>query len=189
MTSVKLCALTGVAARLIHGSTLHSILKLPVQKDGKVLNLPLLSGDLLCQMRMHWKDVQFVIIVEISMVPYEMLCMIDQCLKQLNNSEDLFGGLNMLLFGDLLQLPPVRGSSIFHQPVRMQPATHLWREFSFCELLKNMCQQGDTAFIDLLNALRVGKVRRYHINLLMDKLEGNNIDDFSIEKATYPSNN
>lgn len=36
MQSVKVCALTGVAARLINGTTLHSALKLPVQKDGRI---------------------------------------------------------------------------------------------------------------------------------------------------------
>ncbi|KAF9405263.1 hypothetical protein HW555_013931 [Spodoptera exigua] len=34
--AVKICSLTGVAARLINGATIHSTLKLPVQKDGRI---------------------------------------------------------------------------------------------------------------------------------------------------------
>ncbi|KAF9409134.1 hypothetical protein HW555_011413 [Spodoptera exigua] len=34
--AVKVCSLTGVAARLINGATIHSTLKLPVQKDGRI---------------------------------------------------------------------------------------------------------------------------------------------------------
>jgi PIF1-like helicase len=144
--------LTGVAARLVNGRTLHSLLKLPVQKDGKLLNLPLLTGVYLRQMRLLWRSTKFIIIDEISMVPYEMLVMIDSRLKQLMDNNDLFGGLNVLLFGDLFQLPPVRGNAVYIQPTRMQPAIHLWQTMSFCELKYNMRQRGDTTFIDILNA-------------------------------------
>ncbi|GBP34216.1 hypothetical protein EVAR_30769_1 [Eumeta japonica] len=54
----------------------------------------------------------------------------------------MFGGLNVLLFADLMQLPPVRGNQIFDHPARMVPATHLWRLFSFIELKDNMKQKG-----------------------------------------------
>ncbi|GIY09417.1 ATP-dependent DNA helicase [Caerostris extrusa] len=62
-----------------------------------------------------------------------------------------FGGINVLLFGDLMQLPPVRGHQVFQQPKHMKPATHLWRQFHLVELKQNMHQQGDTTFIDVHN--------------------------------------
>jgi len=107
-SSVKVCALTGVAARLGGGSTIHSSVKLPVQKDGKITTLPLLTGNWLQLLRQQWKDIEFLFINEISMVPYEMLAMIDSRLRQIKNKEDeIFGGMHIILFGDLLQLPPV----------------------------------------------------------------------------------
>ncbi|GFT71148.1 ATP-dependent DNA helicase [Trichonephila clavipes] len=84
---VKVCALTGVAARLVGGSTLHSTLKLPVQKDGRILKMPILTGNYLRLMRQQWQHIEFLFIDEISMVPYEMLCMVDSRLKQLKNNE------------------------------------------------------------------------------------------------------
>lgn len=187
---VKVCALTGVAARLIGGSTLHASLKLPVQKDGKITQMPMLTGNFLRLMRLQWKDIQFLFIDEISMVPYEMLCMIDSRLKQLKNSEEMFGGINIILFGDLMQLPPVRGHQVFDQPGKMVPATHLWRLFSLIELKENMRQKGCDKFVNILNALRVGEMSAEHFADLMQKVSSNNSGEFSIEKALriYPTN-
>ncbi|GFU35145.1 ATP-dependent DNA helicase [Trichonephila clavipes] len=72
------------------------------------------------------------------------------------NSEEMFGGLNVLLFGDLMQLPPVRGNQVFDQPARMVPATHLWCLFYLRELKENMRQKDCDKFVNILNALRVG---------------------------------
>jgi ATP-dependent DNA helicase PIF1 len=181
-SSVKVAALTGVAARLVKGRTLHSLLKLPVQKDGKLLQLPLLSGIYLRQMRLMWCATKFIIIDEISMVPYEMLVMIDSRLKQLMDNNDIFGGVNVLLFGDLMQLPPVRGNPVFLQPARMEPATHLWQTLSFCELKLNMRQRGDTTFIDILNALRIGELTAEHLKILLEKI-GGLTGEFSVGNA------
>ena len=187
---VKVGALTGVAARPVGGSTLHSMLKLPVQKDGRIVQMPLLTRQYLRTLRLEWKDIEFLFIDEISMVPYEILSMIDSRLKQLKNSEQLFGGINVLVFGDLLQLKPVRGKQVFQQPEHMVPATHLWRLFSLVELTENMRQQGDTTFIDILNALRIGELNASHMSVLIDRVSIQEDGEFSIEKALriFPTN-
>lgn len=113
----------------------------------------LLTGEYLKRLRQQWVDTKFVIIDEISMVSYGALCMIDQRLKQIKNDERLYVGLNIILLGDLMQLSPIRVNAVLDQPTSMEPGTHLWREFSFCELTENMRQQGDQQFIDLLNNL------------------------------------
>lgn len=73
---------------------------------------------------------KFFFIHEISVVPYKMLCMINSCLKQLENNDKLFGGISILVFDDLLQLPPVIGKQVFLQPEIMVLTTHLWQMFS-----------------------------------------------------------
>lgn len=104
------------------------------------------------------------------MVSYGSPCMIDKRLKQIKNNEELFGGLNILMFGDLMHLAPIRANAVFDQPASMEPDTHLWREFLFFELTENMRQQGDNVFIDLLNNLRVGKLNSEQFCLLMSKV-------------------
>ncbi|XP_008182247.1 ATP-dependent DNA helicase PIF1-like [Acyrthosiphon pisum] len=153
------------------------------------LYCPLLTGNWLKIMRQQWKDTVFFI-DEISMVPYEMLCMIDSRLKQLKNNEDFFGGINILVLGDLMQLPPVRASQVFQQPERMIPATRLWGLFSLVELTENMRQQGDQTFIDILNALRVGELMQSQIEILINKQSTDTDGEFALEKALriYPTN-
>src|SRR5271154_5268824 len=187
---VKVCALTGVAARLVGGSTLHTTLKLPVQKDGKIVEMAILTGNYLRIMRDQWKDIEFLFIDEISMVPYEMLCMVDSRLKQLKKSDEIFGGINILLFGDLMQLPPIRGNQVFDQPARLAPATHLWRVFRLIELNENMRQQGNKTFVDILNSLRIGELSAMHFGTLLRKVSTEARGEFSIDKALriYPTN-
>lgn len=87
--------------------------------------------------------------------------MIDSRLRLVKNSNDeFFGRVNVLLFEDIQQLPPIRlsGTPVFKQPEHLQPATHLWHLFTLFELTENMRQQGDHAFIDVLNALRIGEL-------------------------------
>ncbi|XP_017304703.1 ATP-dependent DNA helicase PIF1-like [Diaphorina citri] len=62
-------------------------------------------------MRHQWRAIECINIDEISMVSYQMLCMIDSRPRQLKNKEtEFFGGINVLLFGDLMQLPPIKTS-------------------------------------------------------------------------------
>jgi ATP-dependent DNA helicase PIF1 len=168
---VRVGAYTGVAAQLVGGQTLHSLLKLPVQKEGKIIsNVPILTGMYLRTMRLQWREIQWFFIDEISMVSYEVLCMIDSRLRQLKNNDNLFGGINVMLFGDLMQLPPIGGKQVFEQPNRMAAATHLWRVFTLIELTENMRQQGDMTFINILKALRIGEMQAHHMAVLINKV-------------------
>ncbi|GFY69928.1 ATP-dependent DNA helicase [Trichonephila inaurata madagascariensis] len=71
-----------------------------------------------------------------------------------------------MFFGDLFQLPSIRGAQAFHQPLRFVLATHLCRLFSLVELTENMQQQGDKTFSDLLNDLCVDELKDPHFALL-----------------------
>ncbi|GFY56290.1 ATP-dependent DNA helicase [Trichonephila inaurata madagascariensis] len=95
---LEVSALTGVAARLVGRTTLHALFKLPVDKDGKIMeNLAPLSGNYLEVLRNQRKDIEFLFIDEISMIPYEMLYMIDSRLRQLKKKEsEPFGGINTM---------------------------------------------------------------------------------------------
>ncbi|GFY15141.1 ATP-dependent DNA helicase PIF1 [Trichonephila clavipes] len=145
--------------------------------------MPILTGNYLRLMRQQWQQIEFLFIDEISMVQYEMLYMVDSQLKQLKNKELLFDGINICVFGDLMQLPPVRGNQVFDQPSRFVPATYLWRSFSLIELNENMRQQGSTTFKDLLNALRIGELQSEHLAILMNRLNKEPTGEFAIEKA------
>jgi PIF1-like helicase/Helitron helicase-like domain at N-terminus len=191
-TAVQVGALTGVAARLVEGRTLHSMFKLPIEKSNRRIaaSLDPLSGNYLKVMRQQWRDIEYVFIDEISMVSDKMLYFISSRLGQLKHKETVpFGGINVVFFGDLMQLPPVNGMPVFFKPFNC--VFHLWGMFTLVELTENMRQQGDTTFADLLNALRVGKMSSQHFSLLMSKkLTSEDLaGDFAVEKVIriYPT--
>lgn len=181
---VKVCAYTGVAAILIGGQTLHSVFKLKVQKGRSLPNLTPLTGVWAEQFRKIFRNVRFVIIDEVSMLPYELLYQIHLRLQELKCNRELFGGVNVLLFGDLMQLPPVVGTPIYLLPEEMVGMLHLFHQFHFCELTEIVRQRGDITFVDLLNNLREGKLtaEQYEV-LLQIKLNSKQEGQFALGRA------
>lgn len=103
-TPVWRAASTGVAGNQISGTTLHSLLHLPINKDFR----PLSSIDK-AQLQKKLKDIKYLIIDEKSMLGLRQLSWIDDRLREAlpSRNEEFFGGLNILLVGDFFQLPPV----------------------------------------------------------------------------------
>ena len=100
-----LMAPTGVAAFNIGGLTIH---KAPVE-HGKRTAYRKLASERLHGMRRLWKSVTTIIIDEISMVSYQTLNFVHQRLTEIKGTDDtevLFGGLNVIAVGDFFQLPP-----------------------------------------------------------------------------------
>ena len=105
------CASTGKADVAIDGTTVHTTLKITLSKL-----LPL-SRETALQYRTLFRYVRVIIIDEVSMIGAELLSQIDQRLKQISgNYNDYFGGYDIILIGDLHQLPPVRATPIYKHP-------------------------------------------------------------------------
>ncbi|CAO4359779.1 unnamed protein product [Caenorhabditis nigoni] len=107
-----LAAPTGLAAISIGGHTLHSLLGLMVH-DGKDCQYVGLTDERRDLRRALFEHAEIQIIDEISMVSSVMLIQILNRLNAIKGSNEDFGGMNVLVFGDLLQLPPVRAPPIF----------------------------------------------------------------------------
>ncbi|GFS89555.1 ATP-dependent DNA helicase [Trichonephila clavipes] len=102
------CASTGKAAVAIDGTTVHTAFKITLSRL-----LPL-SIEVAHQYRALFKFIKVIIIDEVSMISAELLGHIDSRLKQITgNYNTNFGGLDMILIGDLRQLPPVRATPIY----------------------------------------------------------------------------
>ncbi|KAI8423307.1 hypothetical protein MSG28_014329 [Choristoneura fumiferana] len=181
-TFVEVTAPTGVAARLINGKTIHSALCLGIEK-GKATVYRQMTGQRLEDMRRKWRHIRWLIIDEISMVSYEVLRSIHLRLQELKNCNDIFGGVNIIIFGDIMQLSPVKGSWCFQQPFTFQGEPHLWRYFGLCELKTNVRQQNDCQFIDILNHLRVGELSMEQYEILLERSRVPLIGDFADGEA------
>lgn len=195
--AVVIAAPTGVAAKLVNGRTLHSLFGLPIERPRKKgegsAPLKPFTGERLQRERTRWKQIKWLIIDEISMVSYHVLRMIHLRLQELRPeyNTELFGGVNVILFGDLMQLPPVSRTSVapycFYQPSIYAGEIHLWKSFSFCELTTNMRQQEDATFIDLLNNLRVGQLNMEHIHILDERRLFAESEDFVDAIRIFPT--
>lgn len=135
---VYVTAFTNMAARNINGKTCHSVFAF--------------DFDLNLIVKKTFGVPHYLIIDEISMIPEKMLDGIDSRLRQSSQDSQLpFGGVNVIVFGDLYQLPPVNKNNA--QPVF---TADLWNLFYLYELKENM-RQSEIIYIDNLNLLRLGK--------------------------------
>ncbi|XP_045778284.1 ATP-dependent DNA helicase pfh1-like [Maniola jurtina] len=139
-----------------------------------------MTGHRLEQERRKWRYIRWLIIIdEFSMVSYENLRMIHLRLQEFKNNDLIFGGLNVLVFGDIMQLPPVKGSWCFIEPAWCSAEINLWHQFCFCELTINMRQRNDQDFIDLLNHLRCGELTTAELDQLCERRRNELTGDFA----------
>jgi hypothetical protein len=115
---------TGVAANVISGRTLPTLFQLPVK-----LNKPCeLTGVSLNNLQLRLRHCRYLIIDEKSMISPHMLEIIDSQYRQVfpTTKDQNFGGLNIILFGDFAQLPPVLDKPLFNRCRIEQPPRSSW---------------------------------------------------------------
>ena len=168
-----LCAPTGKAAALIDGMTLHSFLSLPVnQCKHKLVKL---NSDISNRIGVKLKDLQLLIIDEISMVGFTMFQQIDARLQQIMRVEKPFGGISVLVLGDFNQLRPVGDKYIFqfNNSYNALVDNPLWSLFELFELIEIMRQKDDKTFAIALSNIAKGMMTLEDIDLLKSRLVSN----------------
>ena len=108
---VVLAGSTGICSKNIHGVTLHSLLKLPI--DSARRSHRALGSQALSDLCITFSAVSHLVIDEISMVSSQMLNHIHDQLCTIFSNNLPFGGFSILAFGDFYQLQPVKGSYAF----------------------------------------------------------------------------
>jgi len=146
---------TGIAALNVGGQTIHSFFKLPPK---------MIDPHELTKRKNHrfYKKLKLLIIDEISMVRADMIDCIDIFLR--NNIEDPrpFGGIQLIVFGDLFQLPPVVSSPFERKMLREKygspyffAAQVFQREVDLRMIeLNTVYRQTERRFINLLDNIR-----------------------------------
>ena len=192
---------TGVAAIHVGGSTIHSFFKMPFRPmlpDDPDLSLT--GGriyDLLKynkKLRQLLREVELIIIDEISMVRADMIDFIDRVLRVYSGNMRLpFGGKQLLLVGDVYQLEPVVTADMRDILGRFYPnayffSARVFREMSLVPIeLQTVYRQQDERFVQLLDKIRNNTATREELDLLNSRYirdyECDN-NDFSITLAT-----
>lgn len=161
--NIIIAAPTGVAAINAGGVTLHSLLQLPFEPF-----IPNFEGKK--KLDYHFKlrkskiemlrELDLLIIDEVSMLRADMLDAIDYLLRRYRNIPLPFGGVQMLFIGDMFQLPPVVQTAEWEQLKHYYPSPFFFHAQALEDYpllyieLKKIYRQQDQQFIDILNRVR-----------------------------------
>lgn len=173
---------TGIAAINAGGSTLHSFFKLPfhplIPTDSRFSNRNIketlkYNGE----KRKLIREVELVIIDEISMVRADIIDFIDKVLRiYTRNMREPFGGKQLLFVGDIYQLEPVvkEEDRQFLRPFYPSPYffdAHVFRSFKLVSIeLRKVYRQSDSTFINILDHIRTNMVTANDLQLLNNRV-------------------
>lgn len=152
---------TGVAALNVKGQTIHSFFGFHPKIQPRLVRKA--HEDNLD----FFKNIDTIIIDEISMVRADLLDCVDRALRlNRDRPSKAFGGVQMIFIGDLFQLPPVVGREEQHRfeseytsPYFFSSEVMSGTPISIIELQK-VHRQKDSDFVKLLNNIRSGNVGR-----------------------------
>ena len=160
---------TGVAAVNAGGVTIHSFFQLPLcpyLPDVKELvteyQMPEKNRSLRKDRVKILRTLELLIIDEISMVRADILDAIDATLKRYRKNDRPFGGVQLLMIGDVQQLPPVVTESEKPFMDQVYPSPFFFNSRAFRKLgyivieLNKIHRQRDAEFTSMLNDIRTG---------------------------------
>ena len=168
-------AYTGVAASLIDGKTTHTIASLSMNSEGT------LSDESKAKMQQFWHPRRYLIIDEFSMIAKTFLAILSKNIgigkegAESARPGHSFGGIDVILCGDLHQFPPVaqsRAESLYrpvdmaHDSIERQIGRRIYEEFTTVVILKEQMRVTDPIWRDFLEHLRYGRVQEKHIQML-----------------------
>ena len=162
---------TGVAAINAGGVTIHSQFNLPLTSfipNSDSVNLNLVTNRRALMEHMQFRkdkrkviqEMELLIVDEISMVRADILDAIDFVMRKVRRREKPFGGVQVMLIGDMHQLPPVVKEPEWQILKNYYASPYffdslVWKQLDAAEIeLKKIYRQSDARFLRLLNNIR-----------------------------------
>ena len=176
--NVGITATTGCAAINVGGTTIHSFFKL--KPDTNVFKHIQKLTSTKCDTYKKIRDLDLLIIDEVSMLDSILCNTISDILKACKNTDKVFGGIQMIFVGDFFQLPPVTNNFCFLS------SSWLTLNPKIIELTELIRQTDDKLFQLILAKLRFGKLTQQIYDILIKNKE----ISFTDIKPTklYPNN-
>lgn len=173
--NVGITSTTGTSAILINGTTLHSFLGIGLG-DMEVTQLYMHIKNK-SYLHKRWKELEILIIDEISMLSPKLFDKLEQLARVIRKNSKPFGGIQLLLSGDLFQLPVVGETNSFCFDAES------WNK---CISKKNIVyfdknfRQGDVVFQNILGEIRHGKVSDETMDILKTRVDVELVNEFGI---------
>jgi ATP-dependent DNA helicase PIF1 len=180
---VAVTASTGIAATHIGGNTIHSWSGLGIRDELTHRDLAWLADNK--RLLKRYNETDILIIDEVSMLHGKRLDMINQVAKLLRQSDAPMGGMQVILTGDLFQLPPI---ARYGQPIDFVHTSQAWEEINpaIC-YLSTQYRQKDQHLLGLLEAVRANDFSDVHAELLRERT-GIKPDDEAIITRLFTHN-
>ncbi|GFV85408.1 ATP-dependent DNA helicase [Trichonephila clavipes] len=127
------------------------------------------------------------------MISAQLLLKVDSRLKQITgNFHSNFGGLDIILIGELRQLPPVRSTPIYKQPKQIIIGPISWRDLKFYELnevMRQANQQFSSILTKIGNSEQLDKmeITLSFVFVLWEKLKQDVLKVYDYSTLTIPS--
>lgn len=171
---------TGVAAINAGGVTIHSFFQLPfgpivpdVGTVDKSLPVTGLNAQKISKTKLKiMRSLDLLVIDEISMVRADLLDAIDAVLRKVRRNSKPFGGVQLLMIGDIQQLAPVARQNEwellqpYYKSVYFFDSLVLQNNPYICIELDHIYRQSDTDFINILNQVRNNRLDKNCMEML-----------------------
>lgn len=182
--NVVVIAPTGVAAKVAKGTTIHSFLHLPLGSylPGHHIHGLYSQSDIEIEIV---RRLDIIFIDEVSMVRCDLMDEVDDVLRHYRHSDKPFGGIQIVMFGDLYQLMPVANdddkeklSKVYKDGTLYFFNAMVYKQMD-CKIfeLMHIYRQAESDFKNLLNDVREGRVLPFELKKLGTRYK----------KAFYPS--
>ena len=190
---IAMTSTTGISAILIGGVTLHSYLGIGLGKGTiDVLAEKILSSSFLNK---KWNELETLIIDEVSMLSPELFDKLEKLARIVKRGwfnrlllEDIddskpFGGIQLILSGDFLQLPVVNNERLCFE-------SKAWKKcVDTVVYLTEIIRQDDYEFQNMLNEIRYGTVSEKTKNILRSCIDKNLENDIGIKPTQLKTTN
>jgi ATP-dependent DNA helicase PIF1 len=160
---VGVTASTGIAATHMEGITLHSWAGIGLLRNASNEKIQTIAGNKRIAKRLQ--KTQTLIIDEVSMLDADRLDLVDKVTRLARGGGKPFGGLQVVLCGDLFQLPPVATANEPLPEFVYKSAVWQNMDLKVCYLHEQF-RQGDKEFLRILNAIRNDTVDETVVNRL-----------------------
>ncbi len=148
--SCAVTAMTGVAASLIGGQTLHKWSGLGLMDRRVETMVSIINNN--PQVLDRWKNTKVLVIDEVSMMNQDMFELLNVVACKIRGNKEFYGGIQVIFCCDFAQLAPINGNYAFESP--------LWQKelAQHTVYLNHILRQDNPEFIQMLGEIRLGVV-------------------------------
>ena len=176
--NVGVTASTGIASTHLGGVTIHAWSGIGIRDQLTDYDIDLLMQKEILHRRYNNTDV--LIIDEISMLHAYQLDMVNYLAQAFRQDLRPFGGMQVVLCGDLFQLPPVSKNG--ERQLVMESEVWQNMDIKVCYLDEQFRQKSDDKLSQILQEIRDNKISKKSEDLLAKRLQAKNTDDIEPTK-------